>query len=345
MKKFKVLLTLLAIAVLMYACRKNDEPQPEKISFKTPANFPAAIYQFENNTLTNEGFALGKKLFYDSRLSADKSVSCGSCHQQFAAFANIDHPVSHGVNNCLGKRNAPVLFNLAWQKEFFLDGGAKNLEITPLNAINDACEMATNLNDVLEFLKSTAPYPQLFKAAFGNDNITSQNFLRALAQFMATMVSANSKYDKVMLNPQANAFTEEELKGYQLFKEKCSKCHSEPLFTNLTYANTGLDIDSDDEGRKKITGLTSDAGKFKIPTLRNITLSAPYMHDGRFGTLTQVLEHYNNGVKNTSNLAAELNKNAKLGIALTTSEKQQLISFLKTLTDDEFIQNKIFSEN
>lgn len=345
MKKFKVLLTLLAIAVLMYACRKNDEPQPEKISFKTPANFPAAIYQFENNTLTNEGFALGKKLFYDSRLSADKSVSCGSCHQQFAAFAQLDHPVSHGVNNCLGKRNAPVLFNLAWQREYFWDGGAKNLEIVPINAITDGCEMATDLNEIVRFLKNTTPYPQLFKAAFGSDNINSQTFLKALAQFTATMVSANSKYDKVMLNPQNNAFTDDELKGYQLFKDKCSNCHPEPLFTNLNYASNGLDMHSDDEGRKRITGLASDDGKFRIPTLRNIVLSTPYMHDGRFATLTEVVEHYNSGVKNTSNLAADLKKNGTLGIALTTIEKQQLISFLKTLTDDEFIKNPLFSED
>ena len=159
------------------------------------------------------------------------------------------------------------------------------------------------------------------------------------------MVSANSKYDKVMLNPQANAFTDDELKGYQLFKDKCNNCHTEPLFTNLSYASNGLDMNSDDQGRKRITGLASDAGKFRIPTLRNIALSAPYMHDGRFATLTQVAEHYNSGVKNASNLAAELNKNGRFGIALNTTEKQQLISFLKTLTDDEFIKNPLFSED
>jgi len=330
---------------LFYACSKNkDEQIAPQIKFEQPANFPSPFYQFEGNPLTLKGFELGKKLFYDVRLSADKSVSCGSCHQQFAAFAHLDHNVSHGVNNCLGKRNAPVLFNLAWQKELFWDGGAKNLEISPLNAISDPCEMATDVNTIVAFLNQTQPYPQMFKAAFGNATANSQNMLRALAQFMASMVSANSKYDKVMRNPAQNSFTTDELAGYELFKKNCSGCHSEPLFTDLSYRNTGLDLVSIDEGRKHITEQQNDLGKFRVPTLRNIELSGPYMHDGRFTSLEQVLEHYNSGVKPTSNLDGMLQQGSKLGIALSPTQKQQIISFLKTLTDDEFISNKQFSE-
>lgn len=342
MKHIKIYLGLLAGLVLLYACSKREanKPAEEPIVFVKPANFPSPTYNFEGNPLSNKAFALGKKLFYDVRLSADKSVSCGSCHQQFAAFAQLDHNVSHGVNNCLGKRNAPVLFNLAWQREFFWDGGAKNLEIVPVNAITDACEMATDLNTIVSFLKGTNPYPQLFTDAFGQNSITSQNLLRALAQFTATMVSANSKYDKIMRNPQQHAFTADEQQGYELFKAKCASCHQEPLFTDLSYRSNGLDINSADEGRKIITGLESDKGKFRVPTLRNIELSAPYMHDGRFNTLEKVLEHYNSGIQRAPNLDPLL----KTGMALSVTQKQQIISFLKTLSDDEFIKNKIFSE-
>lgn len=331
--------------LLLCACRKNkDEQTIAQIKFEQPANFPSPFYQFEGNPLTMPGFELGKKLFYDVRLSADKSVSCGSCHQQFAAFANLDHDVSHGVNNCLGKRNAPVLFNLVWQKEFFWDGGAKNLEVSPLNAISAPCEMGTDLNTIITFLNQTSPYPQMFKAAFGNATANSQNMLRALTQFMGVMVSANSKYDKVMKNPVQNSFTNDEKAGYELFKKKCSSCHTEPLFTDLSYRNTGLDLISADEGRMHITEQENDRGKFRVPTLRNIELSGPYMHDGRFTSLAQVLEHYNNGVKPSQNLDGLLQREDKIGIALSPTEKQQIISFLKTLTDHEFINNKQFSE-
>ncbi|RZK37534.1 MAG: cytochrome-c peroxidase, partial [Pedobacter sp.] len=265
----------------MYACSKTEivKPQTEEIQFGVPSNFPDAVYKFDGNTLTNKGFYLGKKLFYDARLSADKSISCGSCHQQFAGFANLDHKVSHGVNNCLGKRNAPVLFNLAWQREFFWDGGAKNLETVPINAITDVCEMGSDLNTIITFLNNTAPYPSHFKDVFGSATVNSQNLLKALAQFTAAMVSANSEYDKVI--KKQTTFTTEEQQGYQLFKKKCASCHAEPLFTNLNYINNGLELNSVDEGRKTITGLASDKGKFRVPTLRNIELSSPYMHDGR----------------------------------------------------------------
>lgn len=341
MRHLKSYLWLCFSLVVLYACSKNEVvSQAETIRFVTPTNFPAPVYKFEENKLTKTGFDLGKKLFYDSRLSADKSISCGSCHQQFAAFAQLDHNVSHGVNNCLGKRNAPVLVNLAWQKEFFWDGGAKNLEIVPTNAITDPCEMGTNLNDILSFLSKTDPYPKLFNTVFGSNTITSQHVLKALTQFMATMVSANSKYDKVMREPQKNTFSSEELEGYTLFKQKCASCHAEPLFTDLSYRNNGLDIKSVDLGRKIITELASDEGKFKVPTLRNIELSSPYMHDGRLNTLDKVLEHYSTGVVHHPNLDSSL----KTGIPLSTTQKQQLISFLKTLTDEEFIKNKAFSE-
>jgi cytochrome c peroxidase len=237
-----------------------------------------------------------------------------------------------------------VLFNLAWQREFFWDGGSKNLEIVPINAVNDPCEMGSSLTSIVSFLNTTAPYPTLFKEAFGTETATSQLFLKALTQFMAPMVSADSKYDLVKREPAKYQFTEQELIGYQLFKNKCSGCHPEPLFTDLSYRSNGLDVNSIDEGRKIITDLATDLGRFRVPTLRNIELSAPYMHDGRFNTLAKVLDHYNNGVQAAANLDATLINGSTRGIPLTAIQKEQLTKFLKTLTDEKFTQNKIFSE-
>ncbi|KLT66880.1 cytochrome-c peroxidase [Pedobacter sp. BMA] len=342
-KKSIVFAMLILSIALMYACSKNDDDAiagETLVKFTIPSNFPAPAYNFEDNILTNAGFTLGKKLFYDARLSADKSVSCGSCHQQFAAFANLDHKVSHGVNNCQGKRNAPPLFNLVWQKAFFWDGGVKNIETSPLNAITDTCEMGTDIATIIAFLKNTAPYPELFRKAFGTAEINSQLLLKSITQFTAVLVSGNSKYDKVIRNEGA-AFTATELAGYNLFKEKCSSCHTEPLFTDFSYRSNGLDLVSNDEGRANITGLSADLGTFRVPTLRNIEYTFPYMHDGRFYSLDEVLEHYNSGVKQAKNLDEKL----KGGIALSAAEKEQIKAFLKTLTDNEFIKNTFYSES
>jgi cytochrome c peroxidase len=336
---------MLALSIaLMYACSKNEDeaiPRETKIAFSVPSNFPAPAYNFEDNKLTNAGFALGKKLFYDARLSADKSVSCGSCHQQFAAFTQLDHKVSHGVNNCQGKRNTPPLINLAWQKAFFWDGGVKNIETSPLNAITDACEMGTDIQTIVAFLKATAPYPDMFKQAFGSTEINSQLILKSLTQFTAMLVSANSKYDQVMRKESGVAFTATEQAGYTLFKEKCSSCHAEPFFTDFSYRSNGLDLVSADEGRSHISSLRPDFGKFRVPTLRNIEYTSPYMHDGRFYSLDEVLNHYDSGVKAAENLDASL----KNGITLNSSQKEQIKAFLKTLTDHEFIKNTLFSES
>ncbi|WP_316760743.1 cytochrome-c peroxidase [Pedobacter aquatilis] len=343
-RKSIVFAVLFLSIALMYACSKNEaeiKPEEKNISFIIPSNFPAPAYNFEENKLTNAGFELGKKLFYDARLSADKSVSCGSCHQQFAAFANLDHKVSHGVNNCQGKRNAPPLFNLAWQKAFFWDGGVKNLETSPLNAITDACEMGTDIQTIITFLKGTAPYPEMFKQAFGSTEINSQLVLKSFTQFMGILVSGNSKYDKVMRKESGVSFTAEEQTGYTLFKAKCTSCHAEPFFTDFSYRNNGLDLVSTDEGRSHITGLQSDFGTFRIPSLRNIEYTGPYMHDGRFYSLDEVLEHYNSGVKAAKNLDSSL----KNGIQLNSSERAQIKAFLKTLTDNEFIKNTLYSES
>lgn len=316
----------------------------DSVSFKVPANFPAPVYDFKDNPLTSSGFKLGRILFYDPILSKDKSISCNSCHQSFAAFAHLDHAVSHGVDDCQGTRNAPPLFNLAWQKEFMWDGGVNHIEVSPLNAMTNPCEMATDLNTLVSNLQQSTVYPALFKAAFSTTEINSQRTFRAMAQFTSMLVSANSLYDKFIRHEPGGSFSSQQLAGYTLFKQHCATCHKEPLFTDLSYRSNGLDRYPEDSGRDSITHIKTDHGKFRIPTLRNIELTSPYMHDGRFDDLKQVLEHYNSGVKNTANLDPELHKNGILGLRLNAKQQQEIITFLKTLTDTAFINDPRFQE-
>ncbi|RYE13624.1 MAG: c-type cytochrome, partial [Sphingobacteriales bacterium] len=248
------------------------------------------------------------------------------------------------VDDCLGTRNSPPLFNLAWHNEFMWDGGVHHIELSPLNALTNSCEMANDLNTIVAYLNSTQPYPALFNKAFGTSTINSQQLFRALAQFTAMLVSANSKYDKHIRNESGGEFDTDEQAGYELFKQKCSACHKEPLFTDLSYRSNGLDLYSKDRGRDSITRDPADRGKFKVPSLRNIELTKPYMHDGRFKSLERILEHYNSGVKANPNLDPELKKDATLGIPITKTEQAQVIKFLKTLTDNEFTHDKRFTE-
>lgn len=340
--KFKYWL-LITVVPVFFGCKKDkpDEVIPvdnESVSFYVPPGFPQPVYDFQNNPLTQEGFQLGRKLFYDPLLSSDNSVSCGSCHQQFVAFAHADHNVSHGVNGLLGTRNAPPMFNLAWHSEFFWDGGSNHLETQPIGPLTNPVEMDETIANVIQKLKNTTVYPQLFKSAFGSDSITSQNMLRALAQFTAVLISADSKYDRYMQGNES--FTPQEVSGLQLFRQHCESCHKEPLFTDLQYRNNGLDQVFTDAGRAIITQLPSDSGKFKVPSLRNVVLSYPYMHDGRFKNLNLVLDHYISGVKQSSTVDPLISN----GIPLNAQEKSDIISFLQTLTDTKFTTDHRFSE-
>ncbi|MEO5911868.1 MAG: cytochrome c peroxidase [Pelobium sp.] len=336
MKKITTLF-IVGCIVFLISCAK-DKDLNKLLSIEIPDGFPQSVYTFKDNQPTQKGFDLGKMLFYDQGLSKDGTVSCGDCHQQFAGFANLDHATSHGVDNCFGKRNAPALFNLTYKDNFFLDGGVTNLELVPFNAMTDPCEMANDLNKILAYLKSEPKYQQAFQKAFDSEEITSQKMFRALAQFQGMMVSADSKYDKVKAGK--SQFTDQEQRGYQLFVAKCASCHKEPLFSDNSFRNNGLDLISEDTGRGKISDLATDDGKFKVPTLRNIEVSRPYMHDGRFKTLEQVLDHYQKDIKANKNLDPIL----KQDLALTDINKADIIAFLKTLTDHTFLKNPIFSE-
>ena len=335
-----VLLFLLG-TVWIQACKKSngDKSGPTPISFAIPAGFPTPQYQFTTNALTEEGFELGRKLFYDGKLSKDGNFPCASCHQQFAAFATFDHNFSHGFNNQFTTRNAPALFNLVWQKQTHWDGGINNLEVQPLAPLMAPNEMAEDINSVLGKLNQDAMYKQMFKAAFGDETINSQRMLYALTQFVGSLVSADSKYDRVKKG--LAAFTPQEQMGYTLFQSKCNSCHAEPLFTDNSFRNTGLPVDPtiNDRGRMRITQNRADSLKFKVPSLRNLYLTFPYGHDGRFISVNQALEHYNSGVQQS----ATVDPLVQHGIALSTNDKNYLQLFLRTLTDSTFIKNKRFA--
>jgi cytochrome c peroxidase len=345
--KIKVLiLTILilgATTLLFDACKKSDvnspssEYRPTYLSFKIPTGWPAPPTDiFKNNPLTEEGFQLGRKLFYDGRLSKDGNFPCASCHQQSAAFATYDHQFSHGYNNSFTVRNAPPLFNLAWMKEMHWDGGINHIEVQPLAPISDIKKMAENIENVLKKLSLDTVYHRMFTAAFGDTVINSQRMLKALSQFMGSIQSFNSKYDQVKRSEAS--FTLAEQNGYNIFKAKCNSCHTEPLFTDNSFRNNGLSLDPvlKDIGRMRVTGRPSDSLLFKVPTLRNINYTGPFMHDGRIFSLLQTVTHYQTGIDITQPTLDPLLKNR---LSITNQEKVDLVEFLQTLTDDILIQD------
>ncbi|MFY7965963.1 MAG: cytochrome-c peroxidase [Chitinophagaceae bacterium] len=335
MKKLFVILSFITSAVAFTSI--NDE------LFYVPKNFPQPVYDFTNNPLSKEKIELGKLLFYDPILSKDNTISCSSCHLSYTAFTHTDHDLSHGIENRIGIRNAPSLSNLAWGKYFMWDGAVHHLDMQALAPISNHDEMDETINNVVFKLQQSKKYSRLFYKAFNDSLVTGENTLKALSQFMLTLISANSKYDKVMQKEAGFVFNEYELKGYELFKTNCASCHKEPLFTNNEFENNGLDLDAflKDGGRIKITKNVDDSLKFKVPSLRNVEVSYPYMHDGRFKNLQMVLFHYTEGIHQSATLSNQL----KRKIVLSEADKNNLIAFLKTLTDDEFLQNPKFQPN
>ena len=311
-----------------------------------PANFPAPAYALSANPPDPATFALGRTLFYDPRLSRTGEVSCGSCHQQFVAFANADHRVSHGVAGRLGTRNAPALQNLRWKQSFFWDGGPKNLETLPLAPLTNPVEMDETLDHVLAKLNADPDYQRRFAAVYGKAPIDSYQFLRALAQFTAALTSANSRYDHYVRGEAGGTLSAAELRGRTLVAQNCAPCHGTDLFTDDSFRNNGLDRDfAADSGRAHITGAAADRGRFKVPSLRNVARTAPYMHDGRFQTLAQVLDHYDHGVQPSPTLDPRLRRpDGTLGIPLTAPERADLLAFLETLTDHDFLQDHCLAE-
>jgi cytochrome c peroxidase len=341
---YALLLLPALITSLVSGCYRDPqvalELNEEDVKFRVPVGFPAPAYDFSLNPVTVDGFELGRKLFYDPRLSRDNTISCGTCHQQVSAFANTSHQVSHGIDGLFGTRNAPGLWNLAWHSTFMWDGGIQHIELQPLGPIANPVEMDEDINNIITKLKNDALYPGMFKAAFGNDTITTQRITQAITQFQGLMISDNSKYDQYARGE--TTLTPAELAGLATFRSKCATCHTEPLFSDNSYHNNGLAPEPTimDAGRMHITNDPADSLKFRTPSLRNIAVTGPYMHDGRYATLSQCLNHYTSPMYQSATLDPLLSS----GISLTTQEKSDLLAFLATLTDYTFIQDPKFKE-
>ena len=311
----------------------------DKKIFQYPTSWPKPHYNFDKNPLNKVQIELGRKLFYDPILSANNTISCSSCHLSYTAFTHVDHALSHGINDSIGTRNSPVLINLAWNELFMWDGAVNNIEVQALAPISHPAEMGEEINHLIKKLQKDKNYPLRFYKAYGDSLITSQHILKSIAQFQLTLVSANAKYDKVKRGDEE--FNPQEFKGYELFLKHCNGCHSEPLFTNGQLASNGLSIDTNlkDVGRFAITQANDDSLKFKIPTLRNIEFSQPYMHDGRLNSLSKVLKHYASEISTSQNLKSDLKDN----LPLSDKDRVDLVAFLLTLTDKEFLFNPNYS--
>ncbi|MES2628416.1 MAG: cytochrome c peroxidase [Bacteroidota bacterium] len=324
------------------ACSKQAEQsaplQPLNVSAEGPAYFPAASYRFTNNELTSAGFQLGRRLFYDELLSVENDISCASCHQQRFAFSDPSHAIPHGAHGKLGTRNSPGIFNMRWTPAMMWDGGITNLELMPVAPLTNPVEMDETLDNIVRKLNANASYREAFRGAFGSETITAPMMLKAFAQFMGAMVSADSRYDRFRQGKLS--LSADEMSGMQLFDDKCGSCHSGELFTDFSFRNNGIDSAGKDDGRFLVTQQNTDRGTFRVPSLRNVAITRPYMHDGRFNSLEEVLQHYTSGIRHAENLDPVL----KTGLGLSAEQSRKIISFLGTLTDETFTKDPRFSK-
>ena len=327
-----------------------------------PAYYGHRIDIPADNPLTVEGVALGRRLFYEKKLSANNTVSCATCHQQSKAFTD-GRRFSIGFDGTPTKRNSMSLVNMLWVRNFFWDGRAAGLEAQAATPLTDAHEMGQPLDNSAAKLRAADTYTQAFESAFGTPDITPERIVKAIAQFERTLISAGSPYDRYLRGEYQ--FTPDERKGYALFfggdspdpaksptvalhtrSAGCANCHGGPRTLTETYHNNGLDNNPKDSGREAVTNMPYDHGRFRVVTLRNIALTAPYMHDGRFQTLEQVIDHYSDHVQSSPTLSPTLRDTAgrPIQLRLTPSEKKALLAFLNTLTDSTFITDPQFSD-
>jgi len=348
-KKYYISILLGIIFFIQFSCsKKTDNVTPLVTSDNYNLTIPLGLGQMNipsDNPLTNKGVSLGKMLFYDPILSGNNKMACASCHLQNYAFTDSSNALSEGIDGKIGTRNSMPLFNLGYATQFFWDGGAKDLESQVVGPIQNPVEMHQNLAEAITELNQSTKYPKLFSDAFGTTPITTLQLMKAIAQFERTLLSANTKYDKYKAGQQT--LTQEELNGLAIFtnpqKGDCNHCHTlGGTFTDFEYRKNGLDSISNDKGRALITLKEFDNGKFKTPTVRNLKFTAPYMHDGRFKTLEEVVQHYNVGFKYPANLDANL-KFAKKG-RISPQEEKDLIAFLNTLNDESLTTNPNFKK-
>jgi cytochrome c peroxidase len=354
----KRLFYILPIIFFLFSCKKDkviSEATPYVLEI--PSHFPPMDIPVDN-PMTVEGIELGRRLFYDTRLSLDNSISCASCHTAETAFSDVNK-FSIGVNGAMGNRQSMALINLGWQPFFFWDGRKATLEDQILEPVPNPVEMHQSWDEAIKKIAADVSYRNAFFTAFGEAGIDKFKVAKAIAQFLRTMISANSKYDVmykhingISLNSKEQTtlatVTPEEWAGYDLFLSlngaDCFHCHNGALMQVQTFSNNGLDNVFTDLGRELITGNINDRGKFKVPTLRNIALSAPYMHDGRFATLDEVIDHYSHGIKISPTIDPMIEFASQGGVQLDAEEKYLLKKFLETLTDYEFVNNPKFKK-
>jgi cytochrome c peroxidase len=316
--------------------------------FTFSARFPRPDLPLDN-PLTEEGVELGRRLFFEKKLSCNDRQSCASCHRPESAFSDAGQRLSTGAEGAAGQRNAMTLFNLAWKRSFFWDGRAESLRRQVLMPIENDREMHQSMENTIAKLVRTAEYPALFARAFGSAEITSNRLALALEQFVLTRISCDAKFDRALQGGES--LTEQEKRGFELFMTEydprrglrgadCFHCHGGALFQSQGFANNGLDADFADAGRGGITGKEWDKGRFAVPSLRNVELTGPYMHDGRFKTLEEVVAHYCNGVKRSATLDPNLAKHPEGGVPLSKDDQKALVAFLKTLTEESLREER-----
>ena len=349
-----------SILIWMWACSSDEEPgpnlndipyNPTSFELDIPEHFPEMVIP-GNNPLTMEGIELGRHLFFDPILSSDNSLSCSSCHLPEGSFTD-NLAFSPGVTGTLGRRSSMSLLNVGFNNNgLFWDGSVATLEEQALLPVEDPIELHSSWTEVVGRLRKHNDYPIMFRKAFGvTDTAEIDRILtvQAIAQFERTLISSgNSKYDRVIAG--LDVFTDEELLGHNIFFDiepdvsrhaECGHCHNAPLFTTNEFFNNGIDNVDDqppsDLGRAELTGNMNDIGKFRVTSLRNIFKSAPYMHDGRFETLDQVIDHYDQMINFTRNVDPNLRV-----LNLSDQDRDALIAFIRTLEDEDFINNPRF---
>lgn len=327
MKKNKLfVVAIIAFSTLLLGLAFGLSTIKTVVAVRRPVNFPVPFQQ--DPALTVEGITLGQKLFDDPSLSKNGKVACASCHNQTDAYSSAGIKINEGVDEqILGTRNTPALMNLQWKHSYFRDGREPKLQNTAINALTSPAEMGETMDNVVRKLNASPIYRQHFKTVFGVEKISAKDLTGAIEQYLLSLVSANSRYDQ-MVAKQKDTFSPDEKEGLKLFQQNCASCHSTDLFSDESLRNIGTAADHD------------PVKKFKVPGLRNIEVTGPYLHDGRFNTLEEVLQFYATGIKKDAQLDPLMQQHGKTGIPLTPTEQKKIILFLKTLTDHAFI-NKI----
>lgn len=335
-----IIVTVFSI-IFMLACDKDgrEEETPYNnpvIELQIPDGFPELNTSVRTNMPTKYGVELGEKLFHEKKLSANNTVSCASCHNRSHAFAD-NNKQGIGIYGRVGLRNVPPIQNMAFMRFYNWDGHILELEKQPLVPIITHEEMNSSILEVINKLGQETTYKDLFKRAFGDEAITPDRIYQSIAQYEYTLISANSKYDRVR-RKAGDTFTASEAGGYEIFKLKCANCHSTELFTDQSFRNVGFPLNSgtDEAGRARVTGMQADYMSFRVPSLRNAEYTAPYGSFGQFATLKDVLDYFDNGVPDAINLDPILKENGNR-IPLTEQEKQDVISFIRTLSDSTFV--------